>query len=286
MKKMGMLLALAMMGVAVLSGCGKKEETGSSQTGSQTGSASGSQTSSVVKATSVSLQTVKDSGMLKVGTEAGFAPYEFIGDSGDIVGIDIDIAQAIADKLGVKLKIENMTFDGALVGVQQGKVDMVIAGVSVDEDRKKVMDFSDNYVDTKEVVVVNAAEPAVKEATAEGLKDKKVGVQRGNIADLWVSNPDNTAVSEIVRYEKFAQAATDLKNNKIDAIVMDEAPAKELVEATGDALAIIEGEPLFVDQYAVALQKGNTELTAVVNEVIKELKDSGEFDKIVEKYSK
>lgn len=290
MKKMGMLLALAMMGAAVLSGCGKKEETSSSQTGSttksQTGSTTKSQSGSEVKATSISLQTVKDSGILKVGTEAGFAPYEFIGDSGDIVGIDIDIAQAIADKLGVKLKIENMTFDGALVGVQQGKVDMVIAGVSVDEDRKKVMDFSDNYVDAKEVVVVNAAEPAVKEATGEGLKDKKVGVQRGNIADLWVSNTENASVSEIVRYEKFAQAATDLKNNKIDAIVMDEAPAKELVEATGGALAIIEGEPLFVDQYAVALQKGNTDLTAVVNEVIKELKDSGEFDKIVEKYSK
>ncbi len=274
-----MWVSVVMMGAALLAGCGKKTEN----TGSQTGSKTESRTADLK--TNVSLQNIKTSGILKVGTEAGFAPYEFIGDNGDIVGIDMDIARAVADKLGVKLKIESMTFDGALVAVQQGKIDLVLAGVSVDEERKKVMDFSDNYVDAKEVVVVNTKEQAVKAATGEGLKDKKVGVQRGNIADLWVSNADNTKPAEIIRYEKFAQAATDLKNGKIDAIVMDEAPAKELVNATGGDLTIIEGEPLFVDQYAAAMQKGNSELAALVNEVIKELKDSGEFDKIVEKYS-
>lgn len=230
-----------------------------------------------------SVKTVSE-GKLIVGTEAGFAPYEYL--SGDqVVGVDMDIAKAIADKMGLELEIQNMDFDGALAAVQQGKVDMVAAGVSVDPERSKVMDFSDNYVDSTEVVVVNAASPALSEPTGEALKDKTVGVQQGNIADLWVSNTDNTAPKEVVRYTKFAQAAEDLKNGKIDCIVMDELPAKELVESSGGALAVLEGDPLFVDQYAIAVQKGNSDLQAAINVVIQELKESGELDQIIASHS-
>lgn len=219
-----------------------------------------------------------------VGTEAGFAPYEYIvGDQ--VKGIDMDIAQAIADKLGRELEIMNMDFDGALLAVQQGRVDFVAAGVSVDEDRAKVMDFSDNYVDSTEVVVVNAKESAVTEPTAEQLNDKVVGVQQGNIADLWVSNADNTQPSEVRRYTKFAQAALDLTNGKIDCIVMDEMPAKELVASSDGELKILDGDPLFVDQYAIAVQKGNTEMLNVINEVIAELKESGKLDEIIASHS-
>lgn len=218
-------------------------------------------------------------GQLTVGTEAGFAPYEYlVGDQ--VEGVDMDICQAIADKLGVELVVQNMDFDGALAAVQQGKVDIVAAGVSVSEDRAKVMDFSDKYVDSQDVIVVNAADPAVTESSADGLKDLTVGVQQGNIADLWVSNPDNAAPKAVQRYTKFAQAAADLANSKIDAIVMDKAPADELVASSDGKLALVEGDPLFEDSYAIAAQKGNDQMTDAVNAVIEDLKASGEMDKI------
>lgn len=210
---------------------------------------------------------------LIVGTEAGFAPYEYMeGDK--VVGIDMDIAKAIADELGMELEIKNMDFDGALIAVQQGKVDLVAAGVSVDPERAKVMDFSVDYVNSIEVVVVNKENPMV--ANLEDLNGKIVGVQQGNIADNWVSNKENATPSEIKRYTKFVQAAEDLKNGKIDCIVMDQYPAEELVGAN-DTLTILDGT-LFEDKYAVAVQKGNTDLLDKVNTVINKLIEDGKIE--------
>lgn len=224
-------------------------------------------------------------GSLIVGLEAGFPPYEYIGDNGDIVGIDIDISQKIADKLGRELEIKDMDFDGALLAVQSGKVDMVASGVSVTPEREEQMDFSERYVDSTEVVVVNANGPAVEAPTWEALEDKIIGVQQGNIADIQVSNPENVNPTEVKRYTKFVQATEDLKNNKIDCIVMDQLPAEELVGANEGELMILEGDPLFVDQYAIAVEKGNTELLEAINEVIIELKESGELDEIIAAHS-
>ena len=222
-----------------------------------------------------SVSTVSE-GKLIVGTEAGFAPYEYlVGD--DVEGIDMDIAAAIADALGVELEVQNMDFDGALLAVQQGKVDIVAAGVSVSEEREKVMDFSVKYVDSKDVVVVNKEDPKVEESTAEALEGKVVGVQQGNIADLWVS--ENAAPKSVQRYTKFVQAAQDLANGKIDCIVMDEAPAQELV-ASSDALTILEGDALFEDSYAIAMKKGNESMKDAVDAVITKLQDSGEMGEI------
>lgn len=223
-------------------------------------------------------------GKLVVATEAGFAPYEYmVGDQ--VVGVDMDIAQAIADELGVELEIQNMDFDACIPAVAGGKVDIVAAGLSVDPEREKQVDFSVNYVDSTEVVVVNAAAPTVDAPTSEALEGKVVGVQQGNIADLWVSNADNAAPGEVMRYTKFAQAGEDLKNGKIDCIVMDELPAKELVEASNGALVILEGDPLFVDQYAIAVQKGNEAMLKVVNDVITSLQESGKMDEIIASHS-
>lgn len=215
----------------------------------------------------------KESDTLIVGTEAGFAPYEYM-EGDQVVGIDMDIAQAIADKLGKELKIQNMDFDGALLAVQQGKVDFVAAGVSVSEERKEKMDFSIDYVDSTEVVVVNNAQPAVAAASDADLADKVVGVQQGNIADFYVEA--NISAKEIKRYTKFAQAAEDLKNGKIDCIVMDQYPAEELVKANPE-LSILDGA-LFQDKYAIAVKKGNKELLDQINSVIQELKDNGKIE--------
>ena len=224
--------------------------------------------------------TVSD-GKLIVGTEAGFAPYEYlVGD--EVKGIDMDIAQAIADALGVELEVQNMDFDGALLAVQQGKVDIVAAGVSVSEEREEVMDFSVKYVDSKDVILVNKADPKVEESSADALEGKVVGVQQGNIADLWVS--ENASPKSVQRYTKFVQAAQDLLNGKIDCIVMDEAPALELV-ASNDGLEILAGDALFEDSYAVAIKKDNEQMKAAVDAVITQLQESGQMDEIIASHS-
>lgn len=222
----------------------------------------------------------ESSDKLIMGTEAGFAPYEYM--SGDeVVGIDIDISNAIAESLGVELEVKNMDFDGALAAVQSGKVDFVAAGVSVTDERLEVMDFSHEYVNSTEVIVVNAADPAIAdpagadfdEAVLEGLT---VAVQQGNVADGYVSEGDFGTPAEIKRYTKFAQAAEDLKNNKVDCIVMDQYPAQELV-ASNPELVILDGI-LFQDCYAIAVQKGNTELLEQINAVIDQLIADGKIE--------
>lgn len=235
-KILGVVLATVMVGV-MFAGCGKKTDK------------------------------------LIVGTEAGFAPYEYM-EGNKVVGIDMDIAQAIADSLGKELEIKNMDFEGALLAVQNGTVDFVAAGVSVDEERKKVMDFTIDYVNSTEVIVVNKANPAVVAVDYASLEGKTIGVQQGNIADFTVE--DNVSEKEIKRYTKFAQAAEDLKNNKIDCIVMDQFPAEDIV-ASNPELAILDGV-LFEDKYAIAVKKGNNELLDQINEVIQELKDSGKIE--------
>jgi arginine/lysine/histidine transporter system substrate-binding protein len=235
-KKLASFFVVAAMAITLFAGCGKKEDN-----------------------------------TLIVGTEAGFAPYEYM-EGNQVVGIDMDIAKAIADSMGKELVIKNMDFDGALLAVQNGTVDFVAAGVSVSEERLEVMDFSDEYVNSTEVVVVNKNNQTV--ASVDDLTGKIVGVQQGNIADFYVE--ENIETKEIKRYTKFAQAAEDLKNGRIDCIVMDQYPAQELVASNTD-LFILDGT-LFEDKYAIAVKKGNTELKDKINAVIKDLKDNGKIE--------
>ncbi|NLO09865.1 MAG: amino acid ABC transporter substrate-binding protein [Clostridiales bacterium] len=214
-----------------------------------------------------------------VGTEAGFAPYEYMKGN-DVVGIDMDIAQAIADHLGKELEIRNMDFDGALLAVQNGTVDFVAAGVSVDEDRLEVMDFSIDYVNSTEVVVVNKDNPTV--SSLDDLDNKIIGVQQGNIADFWVE--DNISAKEVKRYTKFSQATEDLKNGKIDCIVMDQFPAEDMVENNPE-LVILDGV-LFEDKYAIAVKKGNKELLDEINTVVEQLKEDGKIDEFTANHTK
>lgn len=270
MKKLYSLMLIIVMTIT-LAACGTKdsaEKTQDSTAATTQDSAAASQADST------------GSDTLIVGTEAGFAPYEYMeGDK--VVGVDMDIAQAIADKLGKKLEIKNMDFDGALLAVQQGKVDLVAAGVSVNEERSKVMDFSVDYVNSTEVVVVNKANPTV--ASVEDLNDKIIGVQQGNIADFYVSDEANMKAKEIKRYTKFAQAAEDLKNGKIDCIVMDQFPAQDLVGANAE-LNILDGT-LFEDKYAIAVKKGNTELLNQINDVINQLNADGKIAEFTAKHT-
>jgi polar amino acid transport system substrate-binding protein len=261
-KKLFGLLVISMIMAGVFAGCGTKEDA---KTDENAGSTENTDTTN-------DASTEEDiAEKLIVGTEAGFAPYEYMeGDK--VVGIDMDIVQAIADSLGRELEIKNMDFDGALMAVQNGTVDLVAAGVSVDEERQKVMDFSIDYVNSTEVVVVNKENPTV--SSVEDLNGKIVGVQQGNIADFWVE--ENIEAKDIKRYTKFAQATEDLKNGRLDCIVMDKFPAEEMVAANPE-LVILDGT-LFEDKYAIAVQKGNTELLEQINTIIQELKDNGKIE--------
>lgn len=273
--KKKLLTLLAILACMALVACGETKTSTSEE----------EKTSEETSTTSENAEETVDGQPLVVALEAGFAPFEYMGADGEVVGVDVDICEAIAASLNRPLKIENMSFDGALAAVGSGKADMVASGVSIKPEREEIMDFSDSYFDTPEVVVVNAKKPAITEAKGEALNDMLVGVQLGNVADEWVSNEENTKPKEIKRYEKFAQAAEDLKNEKIDAIVMDEEPAKELVAANKDDLMILEGEPLFVDQYAIGVKKGNDELREAINKVIAELKEAGKIEEFLKNHS-
>lgn len=185
--------------------------------------------------------------------------------------MDVDIANEIAAAMGKELEIQNMSFDGALLAVQQGKADFAAAGISINEDRQKVMDFSIEYATSKQVVVVNKEAMAVDSVDAI-TADTKIGVQTGNVADSYCDDQG----WQKTQYNKFMEAAMDLKNNKIDCIIMDSLPAEQLV-AENDDLVILDGE-LFTDKYAIAVQKGNTELLDQINEVLQKLVDEGKVE--------
>ncbi|HIZ44861.1 MAG TPA: ABC transporter substrate-binding protein [Firmicutes bacterium] len=218
----------------------------------------------------------KDDSKLIMATEAGFAPYEYTEDGKTVVGVDVDIANEIAKAMGKELEIQNMNFDSALLSVQQGKVDFAAAGISVTPEREEQMDFSIEYTTSRQVVVVN--KEAQRVTSVDGVTaDTVVGVQAGTVADTYCQ--DDLGVKDLKQYNKFMEAAMDLKNDKIDCIIMDSLPAEEMVKENDD-LEILDGE-VFTDKYAIAVQKGNTELLDQINEVLQKLVDEGKVDEFI-----
>ena len=202
-------------------------------------------------------------------TEAGFAPYEYYS-NGEIVGVDIDIAKKIAEYLNRELVVKDVAFDSIISEVKTEKSDLGAAGISFTEERQKEVDFTISYSDSKQVVIVN---------TISGYKDiseiNKVAVQLGSVADTFIT--EEYPNMEIVREKKFLAAIQDLKDNKVQAVVMDEVPATKLMTKDMEMLS----EPLVVDSYGMIVKKGNQELLDACNKVIQELKESGEIDKYV-----
>ncbi len=224
--------------------------------------------------------TIQD-GKLIMSTNAEFPPYEMTTDDGGFAGIDIEIAQAIADKLGLELVIDDMDFDGALLAVQQGKSDMVMAGVTVNEKRLKVMDFSDSYATGVQVVIVKEG----SDVTMDNLGDKLIGTQRGTTGYIYASDSiENGGYGEdhVVAYDSGITAVQALMNGQVDAVIIDNAPAQEFVKAN-PGLAILEGEWAMED-YAIGFGKGNTELKDAVNKALSELIADGTVQKIIDKY--
>ena len=226
-----------------------------------------------------SIAAIKARGELIVATNAEFAPFEYM-DGNKIVGFDIDMAQAIADKLGVKLTVNNMDFDAALAAVQTGKADLTIAGMSVKPERQAVMDFSDTYFTSAVVMLVKKNNTTIK--TIDDLKGRKLGVQTGTVADTVVASGIEGAT--VVRMRKDADSIQDLINGKLDAVLLDESPARVFAGQLSDKIKLLD-TPLDTEEYAIAANKGNSELLVFVNGVIKDLKDSGKYDQLIIKFN-
>ena len=230
----------------------------------------------------------KDDDTLVVYTEAGFAPYEFIY-NGEIVGVDIAIMQAVADELGKELVVKDVAFDTICTSVQSGKADVGAAGITIRDDRKEQVDFSIPYSSTEQYVIVPASDTAIK--TLDDLKGKKIGIQNGTTSDMLIADliaAGELGSAEIVPYTSPAVAAASM--NKQDAVVTDKLTAQLIVanDSNLKALALVkaDGTPAAeVEEYGIAVQKGNAELLEAVNKVLTELIANGTIDQWVEEYS-
>lgn len=201
-------------------------------------------------------------------TEAGFAPYEYYS-NGEIVGVDIDIAKEIAKKMNRELVIKDVAFDSIISEVKTGKSDIGAAGISFTDERQKEVDFTNSYIESKQVIIINKDSNIFSDSD---LNKRRVAVQLGSIADDYLTN--NYPDTVIVREKKFLAAIQDLKDYKVDAVVMDEVPALRLVT---DNMLILD-KPLLTDSYGMVVAKGNNELLEVANDVIERLKLNGDID--------
>ena len=276
MKKLSaMLMAGAMM--ISLAACGSSASSASSEAVSSEAASEVASASS--EAASAAELTTVTPGKLTMSTNAAFPPYESTDDNGNFVGIDIDVAAAIAEKLGLELQVDDMDFDAALLAAQNGKSDMVMAGVTVTEDRQLVMDFSDSYATGIQSIIVKEDSDI---ASPDDLADKMIGTQRGTTGYIYCS--DDFGDEHVTPYDDGLTAVQALVNGQVDAVVIDNAPAKEFV-AANPGLKILD-TAYAEEDYAIGVAKGNTAMLDAINGALEELKNDGTLQAIVDKYIK
>lgn len=301
MKKIASLLAAVMLLTATLAGCGNSG-SGSSTTDTSSASSTASQSSTAEDSSAAEGETSSEAsateagdygefttieeGKLIMATNAQFPPYELVSDGEGFngtgfEGIDVEIASAIADKLGLELQIDDMDFDSALVAVQNDAADVVLAGLSYSEERDEVLDFTDSYATGVQVVIVKEG----SDVTMDNLGEKMIGTQRGTTGYIYASDtPENGGYGEdhVSAYDNGATAVQALVNGQVDAVIIDEAPAKEFV-AANEGLTILPGNWV-EEQYCAAVDEGNTALQNAINTALNELMDDGTVQEILDKY--
>ena len=221
------------------------------------------------------VKTVKE-GVLTMATNATFPPYEYY-EGNEIIGIDVDIADAIAKKLGLELKIEDMEFNSIIIAVTQGKADIGLAGMTVMEERLDAVNFSDSYATGIQAIIV------AKDSDIQGvddLKGKKIGVQLMTTGDIYAT--DDFGKENVEAYNKGADAVMALKQGKVDAVIIDNQPALAFVRET-EGLKVLDTQ-YKVEDYAAALSKDNEGLLTAVNGALAELEQDGTLQSIIEKY--
>ncbi len=273
MKKItALMLSSAMM--LSLAACGGSAST--ETVSSEAASSEAVSTEEAASADAAAVTTV-NAGKLTMSTNAAFPPYEMTTDTGDFEGIDIEVAGAIAKKLGLELQVDDMDFDAALLAAQNGKSDMVMAGVTVTDERLKVMDFSDTYAEGIQSIIVPEDSDI---ATADDLSGKTIGTQRGTTGYLYCT--DDFGEENVIAYDDGLTAVQALNNGQVDAVVIDNAPAQEFV-AANPGLKILD-TAYAQEDYAIGVAKGNTQLLDAINGALEELQDDGTLQAIVDKY--
>ena len=285
MKKRFLTAAAAALCAVSLAACGGSSTatTAAETQTSEAADTTAAEADAAEEETAAEAEETEEGGTLIMATNAEFPPYEDHDssqtgpDGSDIVGIDAEIAGAIAEKLGKDLVIEDIAFDSLIPELQSGKADFVAAGMTVTEDRLVNVDFSDTYATAVQSIIVTSDSEI---AGPDDLAGKKIGVQQGTTGDLYAT--DDFGDENIDRYPKGVDAVQALVQGKVDAVIIDNEPAKVFV-GDNEGLKLLD-TAYAEEEYAIAVKKGNTELLEQINTVIQELKDSGEMDSIIGKY--
>ena len=285
-KKIVSVMLCAAMATTVLAGCGSSNTASTDAAAEETTEdveaeatkEEAEDAEAAEAATDAAEVTTVEPGVLTMGTNATFPPYEY-KDGDDVVGIDAEIAQALADKLGLQLEIVDMDFDSLVASVQSGKIDMSLAGMTVTEERKQNVDFTDSYATGVQVIIVKEDSDI---ASADDLEGKLIGVQQGTTGHLYCS--DDFGEDNVIPYANGATAVQALLQGKVDCVVIDQEPAKAFVEAN-EGLKILE-TAYTTEDYAAAVSKDNPALTAALNSALHELKDDATIQGILDKYIK
>lgn len=251
----------AVMAFAALTGCSGQTTTTTTDTESETVSESSS-----------------EDNVITMATNAAFEPFEYVDDNNNIVGYDIVVADKIAESLGKELEIQNIDFDALIPALSSGIADFVIAGMTVTEERQANVLFSDPYFEASQVIIVKDGDTAI--TGADSLAGAKVAVQEGTTGDIYVT--DELGVQTVSRFKKAVDCVQDLLAGGSDAVVIDNQVAQNLVEST-EGLVILP-EVLTTEEYAIAVDKENTELQTQINEVLQQLEADGTLDKARQAY--
>ena len=263
-----------LLSVCALTACGGATEEASEEAEAEVEEAAEEATEEAAETVSGDFTTV-EAGKLHMSTNAAFPPYEMTADDGSFEGIDVEVATAIAEKLGLELVVDDMDFDAALTAAQQNKSDMVMAGVTVNEERQAVMDFSDSYATGVQVVIV----PEGSDITLDNLGDQQIGTQRGTTGYIYCSG--DYGEDHVISYDNGITAVQALQNGQVDCVVIDSAPAQALVDAN-PGLTILDTEYV-TENYAIGFPK-NSDLLPAVNAALAELTEDGTVQSIVDKY--
>lgn len=228
--------------------------------------------------------STSDKETYKVGTETAFPPFEMVGDDGDIEGFDIDLMEAIADDQGFEVEWEIMDFSGIIVAIESSNIDMGIAGMYASDERKKEVDFSDTYYDSGLMLAVkteNTTINGIDDLTSDMKVAAQVGTSSQEVVKAW---KEEGKIADAMFYEKTSDAIQDLKNGTVEAFLNDKPVTQSYINKNNGDVKMV-GELLDAEQYGIAIKKGNTELVEKVNKGLKNLKENGKFDELLEKWN-
>lgn len=273
MKKLLAVLLATVMTMSLLTACSSNKAAETTKETEATGTTEAAETTEAAASEALS------DGVLTVGTNAEFPPFEYVDDNGEPDGFDMALIKAVGEKLGVKVEVENMEF-ASLISSIGSKIDVAIAGMTVTDERKESVDFSDSYYEAVQYVILPEGSEI---ATAEDLKNKAIGVQLGTTGDFIASDIEGATVSQ---YNKAVDAVNDLINGRVDCVIIDKNPALVFEGKFEGQITAVDGaqfdfEP---EQYAIAMPKGDAALVEQVNKALEEIKADGTFDELVKTY--